>query len=162
MKNSLASAFMYNTEENIVEANNVNDYEVFKDKDLLDSLRTKVVESIIDENIPEDENIKDYIDKEINRVSEGIDLSTLERSHLYNLIENEIYGYGPITELLEDENITEIMVNSPKEIYIEIDGNLVKDDSKLKEGKYPKNDYEVIVKYENFVNWGRLFILSPG
>lgn len=129
MKNSLASAFMYNTEENTIEANNVNDYEVFKDKDLLDSLRTKVVESIIDENIPEDENIKDYIDKEINRVSEGIDLSTLERSHLYNLIENEIYGYGPITELLEDENITEIMVNSPKEIYIEIDGNLVKDDS---------------------------------
>ena len=38
-------------------------------------------------------------------------------------------GYGPLTELLEDKNITEIMVNSPKEIYIEIDGQIIKDDS---------------------------------
>ena len=53
----------------------------------------------------------------------------MERNHLYNLIENEINGYGPLTELLEDKNITEIMVNSPHEIYIEIDGNLIKDES---------------------------------
>ena len=48
---------------------------------------------------------------------------------IYNLIENEINGYGPLTELLKDENITEIMVNSPSEIYIEIDGTLIKDES---------------------------------
>ncbi|HOZ89248.1 MAG TPA: CpaF family protein, partial [Bacilli bacterium] len=35
----------------------------------------------------------------------------------------------PITELLGDKNISEIMVNGPSEIYIEIDGQLIKDES---------------------------------
>ena len=60
---------------------------------------------------------------------EGYDLSNLERNHIFNLIENEINGYGPITELLDDKNITEIMVNAPDQIYIEIDGKVVKDES---------------------------------
>ena len=53
----------------------------------------------------------------------------MERNHIFNLIDNEINGYGPITELLDDENITEIMVNAPDQIYIELDGKVIKDDS---------------------------------
>ncbi|MGN1379481.1 MAG: CpaF family protein [Bacilli bacterium] len=109
--------------------NIINDYDIFKDKDLLDNLRTKIVENIIDKNITNDDNLDDFLNNEINKTIEGYDLTNLERSHLYNLIENEINGYGPLTELLKDENITEIMVNSPSEIYIEIDGNLIKDES---------------------------------
>ena len=60
---------------------------------------------------------------------EGYDLTNLERGHIFNLIENEINGFGPITELLDDPNITEIMVNSPSEIYIELDGKVIKDDT---------------------------------
>lgn len=127
MKNSLRNIFDY--AESKPKVNIISDYDIFKDKDLLDALRTKIVENIIDSKIPEGENLSDYINREIDHSIEGYDLSNLERSHLYNLIDNEINGYGPLTELLEDDNITEIMVNSPKEIYIEIDGNLVKDES---------------------------------
>ena len=35
----------------------------------------------------------------------------------------------PITELLEDKSITEIMVNGPSEIYVEIDGHIILDRS---------------------------------
>jgi acetylornithine deacetylase/succinyl-diaminopimelate desuccinylase-like protein len=45
------------------------------------------------------------------------------------MIKDEVNGMGPITELLSDKNITEIMVNGPHDIYVEIDGNLVKDES---------------------------------
>ena len=45
------------------------------------------------------------------------------------MIEDEINGNGPITELLRDKNITEIMVNGPHEVYIEIDGRIEKDES---------------------------------
>ena len=38
-------------------------------------------------------------------------------------------GYGPITPLLEDNAITEIMVNAPNEVYVEIDGKISKDES---------------------------------
>ena len=79
--------------------------------------------------MPQDKLLEQYINDEIDKTIEGYDLTNLERSHLYNLIDNEINGYGPLTELLEDKNITEIMVNSPKEIYIEIDGQLIKDES---------------------------------
>ncbi|MBQ6841200.1 MAG: CpaF family protein [Bacilli bacterium] len=127
MKNSLRNIFEY--AENKTQVNIISDYDIFKDKDLLDSLRTQIVENIIDTKIPDGESLNDYINKEIDRSIEGYDLTNLERSHLYNLIDNEINGYGPLTELLEDDNITEIMVNSPREIYIEIDGNLVKDES---------------------------------
>ncbi len=107
----------------------ITDYEVFKDKKLLDDLRTKIVENLIDKEIPEDKLLNQFINDEIDSTIEGYDLSNLERSHLYNLIDNEINGYGPLTELLEDKNITEIMVNGPDDIYIEIDGQLIKDDS---------------------------------
>ena len=108
---------------------NVSDYEIFPDKNLLDQLRTKIVENLIDSEMPKDMQIHDWIYNEIDKTIEGYDLTNLERNHLFNLIDNEINGLGPLTELLEDNNITEIMVNSPDEIYIEIDGELIKDDS---------------------------------
>ncbi|MEG1313816.1 MAG: ATPase, T2SS/T4P/T4SS family, partial [Bacilli bacterium] len=69
------------------------------------------------------------INDEIDKTLEGYDLSNLERSYIFNLIDNEINGYGPITELLDDKNVTEIMINGPSEIFVEIDGHVVKDDT---------------------------------
>ena len=127
MKKSLIEAF--NIERKPSKTSFVSDYEIFPDKKLLDDLRTKIIENLIDKEIPEDKLLNQFINDEIDKTIEGYDLSNLERSHLYNLIDNEINGYGPLTELLEDKNITEIMVNSPKEIYIEIDGQIIKDES---------------------------------
>lgn len=126
MKNNLREAFKY--EQIKSNTSQINDYEVFEDKNLLDTLRMKIVESIIDNNVT-DENVIDFINFEIDRAISEYNLSTLEKDHLFNLIDNEINGYGPLTELLKDGNITEIMVNSPHEVYIELEGNLVKDDS---------------------------------
>lgn len=107
----------------------LNDYEIFPDKKLLDNLRTEIVEALIDHEMPSDISMNEWINEEIDKTIEGYDLSNLERSHLFNLIDNEINGNGPISELLEDDNITEIMINSPDEIYIEIDGVISRDDS---------------------------------
>lgn len=126
-KTSLIDAF--NIERKSPKISSLSDYEIFQDKKLLDELRTRIVENLIDKDIPEDKVLNEFINEEIESVIEGYDLSNLERSHLYNLIDNEINGYGPLTEILEDKNITEIMVNGPDEIYIEIDGNIMKDES---------------------------------
>ena len=126
-KTKLIEAF--NLERKNANVDMVTDYEIFRDKKLLDDLRTRIVENLIDKEIPQDKILTEFINDEIDATIEGYDLTNLERSHLYNLIDNEINGFGPITELLKDKNITEIMVNSPKEIYIEIDGQLIKDES---------------------------------
>jgi pilus assembly protein CpaF len=55
---------------------------------------------------------------------EGIVLSRAERKRLFDQIVSEILGLGPLEPLLEDETITEIMVNGPKNIYIERKGKL--------------------------------------
>lgn len=106
-----------------------SDYEVFEDKELLDQFRNKIIQELIDSNIKDVSKLTDYIKEEIERITDGYNLTTAERDYLYNLIENEVNGYGPITELLEDKNVTEIMVNGPGEIYIEVDGILLKDNS---------------------------------
>jgi len=126
-KTSLLEAFDVKKDKKSITP--LTDYEIFKDKDLLDELRTKIIENLIDTEIPKGANLNEYINAEIDRSIEGYDLTNLERSHIYNLIENEINGYGPLTELLKDKNITEIMVNAPSEVYIEIDGRLIKDES---------------------------------
>ena len=106
-----------------------SDYEVFEDKDLLDKFRNSIIQELIDSNISDSSKLSLYINEEIDRITDGYDLSGEERNHLFNLIENEINGYGPITELLDDKNVTEIMINSPNEVYIEVDGILSRDKS---------------------------------
>jgi pilus assembly protein CpaF len=52
-------------------------------------------------------------------VEENIVLSRQERSRLFEQITAEILGFGPLQPLLEEETITEIMVNGAKNIYVE-------------------------------------------
>ena len=106
-----------------------NDYDVFPDKKLLDELRKKIIEHLIDQELPENKDLNEFINENIDECLEGYDLTNLERSHIFNLIDDEINGYGPISELLNDSNITEIMVNGPKDVYVEIEGKLIKDNS---------------------------------
>ena len=124
---SLMDAFEIEKKETKEEA--VNDYDVFPDKVLLDKLRTKIIENIVDKEIPIGTTLEKFINEEIDKSIEGYDLNNLERSHIFNMIEDEINGNGPLTELLKDKDITEIMVNGPHEVYIEIDGRVRKDES---------------------------------
>jgi pilus assembly protein CpaF len=55
---------------------------------------------------------------------ENIVLSRPERARLFEQISAEILGFGPLQSLLEDDTITEIMVNGPKNIYIERKGKI--------------------------------------
>jgi pilus assembly protein CpaF len=55
---------------------------------------------------------------------ENIVLSRPERARLFEQISAEILGFGPLQPLLEDETITEIMVNGAKNIYIERKGKV--------------------------------------
>ncbi|MBN1316357.1 MAG: CpaF family protein [Anaerolineales bacterium] len=57
-------------------------------------------------------------------MEENIVLSRNERRRLFEQIVAEILGLGPLEPLLADETITEIMVNGPKNVYIEREGKL--------------------------------------
>jgi pilus assembly protein CpaF len=55
---------------------------------------------------------------------ESTPMSKAERDRLLNDLESDVLGHGPIEEFLEDESITEIMVNGPNEIWVESAGKI--------------------------------------
>ncbi len=67
------------------------------------------------------EKIRQIIDEVVanGRMPEGIDPVRLEDD-----VFNEAMRLGPLEELLEDETVTEIMVNGPSKVYIERNGKL--------------------------------------
>jgi pilus assembly protein CpaF len=57
---------------------------------------------------------------------ENIVLSRPEKQRLYEQITAEIVGFGPLQPLLDDDSITEVMVNGAKNIYIERLGKILR------------------------------------
>ena len=55
-------------------------------------------------------------------------VSRVERDQMMANIMAEILGYGPIQPLLDRDDITEVMVNGPKQVYIELKGKLTLSD----------------------------------
>ena len=126
-KKSLIEEF--EVKPSLVKVEDIDDYDIFSDKNLLDHLRSTIIQNLIDENIPEDKLLDQYINDEIDKAISNYNLDYLQRNYIFNLIQNEINGYGPITDLLNDDHITEIMVNGPDQIYVEVDGKVVREDS---------------------------------
>jgi pilus assembly protein CpaF len=48
------------------------------------------------------------------------------KTHLFHEIVDEFTGFGPIQPLLDDPDISEVMVNGPKKIFVEKSGHLTK------------------------------------
>jgi pilus assembly protein CpaF len=55
---------------------------------------------------------------------QGLPLTSADRRALLNEIASDVLGYGPIDPLLNDPEVTEVMVNGPYDIYYEKSGKL--------------------------------------
>jgi pilus assembly protein CpaF len=55
---------------------------------------------------------------------EKVIITQMDKAKLMEMILNDSVGYGPLEPLLHDDEITEIMVNGPDEVYIERNGNI--------------------------------------
>ena len=51
-------------------------------------------------------------------------VSRAERANLFNLLVADIFGFGPIQPLLDRDDISEVMVNGPNQVYVEQKGRL--------------------------------------
>ena len=63
-------------------------------------------------------------------------VSRVEREQMMAMIMADILGYGPIQPLLDRDDISEVMVNGPKQVYIEQRGKLT-----LSNVKFVDNDH---------------------
>lgn len=78
-------------------------------------------------------------------VTEEAPLSALERERLVDELHHELFGLGPLETLLSDPTISDILVNSPNNIYIERRGKLEKTDVTFKDNEHLMRVIERIV-----------------
>lgn len=96
--------------------------------DLKSRIQSKLV-SELDQSMDTGHNkdeIRRHIEELFNTIlaEESMVLSRAEKQRLFESIVADILGFGPIEILLQDESISEIMVNGPKMIYAERKGQL--------------------------------------
>ncbi|NWF70399.1 MAG: CpaF family protein [Chloroflexi bacterium] len=96
-------------------------------------LKVRVQNKLLNEmdqsmDISRKNEVRQHIEELFNSIlaEESMVLSRAERQRLFDSIVAEILGFGPLEPLLADDTITEIMVNGPKNIFIERKGNLLR------------------------------------
>src|SRR3954462_11137899 len=57
---------------------------------------------------------------------ENVPLSPEERQRLTAELADDVLGFGPLQRLLDDDTVSEIMVNGPENIYVEQHGKLTR------------------------------------
>lgn len=94
-------------------------------------LKTRVQNKLLSEldptmDISRTEDVRKTIQDLFEQIlaEENIVLSRPEKARLFEQITAEILGFGPLQTLLEDESITEVMVNGAKNLYIERKGKI--------------------------------------
>lgn len=100
-------------------------------QDTYQDLKTRVQKKLLAEIDPSvdvtkvnevKKTIQDLFDQIL--IEENFVLSRTEKTRLFEQITAEILGLGPLQPLLEDDTITEVMVNGAKNIYVERRGKI--------------------------------------
>ncbi len=63
-------------------------------------------------------------------------LSHADKQKVIQYVTDEMFGYGPINNLILDPSVTEIMVNAFDNVYIERDGRLTKTDTSFRDNNH--------------------------
>src|ERR1051325_11024381 len=93
----------------------------------------------------------DRVKAEVSRLAEGllqaesVPLSTAEKERLVGEVHHELFGLGPLEPLLADPTISDILVNSYSNIYIERRGKLEKTSITFKDDEHLMRVIERIV-----------------
>src|SRR5215208_7226781 len=93
----------------------------------------------------------EQLHEEVARLAENLlsldetPLSAAERERLIHEVRHELFGLGPLEQLLADTTISDILVNSPKNIYIERRGKLERSNIEFKDDEHLMRVIERIV-----------------
>jgi len=99
--------------------------------DLKYELHQRVVEEL-EEQLRSGDNDREAASELIEEVitsflkEKEIPLSRSDRQRLLQDLLDEVFAFGPISPLLRDEKVSEIMVNGPHQVYVERNGKLEK------------------------------------
>ena len=85
------------------------------------------------EGNPEPEELEALVVSEINRylAHAPVSLTAAEQTAVVKTIRDDVLGLGPIQRFVDDQSVSEIMVNGPDLVYVERDGRLTKSSARF-------------------------------
>lgn len=93
--------------------------------EFFEKIRQRAVEYVNSEEVNDDE-LKDYIRSLIDGIPESKYMTITDISDIKERVFNSIRGLGLLDDIMNDEDITEIMINGPDNIFIEKRGSIEK------------------------------------
>jgi pilus assembly protein CpaF len=113
---------------------------------LLEKLDTEQLRELKDEEAKKD-FIRDAIEKVLITIGSERELSysSIHHKRLVQEVLNEVIGLGPIEDLVQEEDCTEIMVNGPFQIYVERQGKLHLTDKRFRDDEHVMQIVDKIV-----------------
>ena len=80
------------------------------------------------ENVPVEKR-QEFASNRLDDIYQRANLRLPEdiRNHIFKEVYDELFGFGPIQVLLDDPDVSEVMVNGPKNVYVERKGRLTKE-----------------------------------
>ncbi|MDK2811400.1 MAG: pilus assembly protein CpaF [Petroclostridium sp.] len=126
----------------------------FEKKDPFRDIKKKIFDRIVNEINPDDiedgedsqeleKKIALLVEKALSE--ENVPLSRNDRQKIISEIIDETIGFGPINSLIHNPDVSEIMVNGPKQVYIEQKGKLVLSDVTFRDDEHVMHVIEKIV-----------------
>lgn len=122
-------------------------------KSEIEQLRGLVIERVDMSREPDDSELHEIIDSVIEKNQDYRYMSIKKRQTIHKKIYSSIRGLGIIEELLEEPDITEIMINGPNNIFVEKKGRINKIDERF-ESENRLNDIiqQIVAKTNRRVN----------
>lgn len=93
----------------------------------------------------DDDELKDKIEELLQSKTQGEYLTISERVDIANQVYSSFRGFGLLDSIIDDETITEVMINGPEDIFIERNGRVYKLDKSFESAENLQNVIQRIV-----------------
>ena len=101
---------------------------------LLDMIDLSVIDKLERDDL--EFQIRQVVERILKEESYTLPLNLNEREKIFTEILDEVLGYGPLEPLLKDHTVSDILVNTYKDIYVERAGKIEATDARFKDDEH--------------------------
>ncbi len=135
------SRFTMETEQGVNPDTLFQDLKIRIHRRLIDTLDLTRLSTLETEMIKHE--IRRILEEQV--MAESLPLSRLDRERLVTEVQHEVFGLGPLELLMKDPEITDILVNTHSQLYVERHGRLEKTDVRFRDDAHLMQIIERIV-----------------
>ncbi len=124
----------------------LNDYYELKTRihdRLIDLIDLSLIDSIEQQALRSE--IKSLVERILQEEENGVPLNLNERQKLFREIQDEVLGLGPLEPFLQDPTVSDILVNTYRQIYVERFGKLDLSEARFKDDVHLRKIIDKIV-----------------